>query len=278
MNDQAEWPYSYLSRALPFAPLRPFMSRLRDDKFPGLAELNGLLANRDSAIRVRNGQALRWVPQSQGKLPFDAQYEPRCYLQGEVQTREYNWHDLFNALVWMRFPRAKAAINARHYAALCDAGGGAAKGRGATRDAATLLDESGVIVACASPDLGRLLREFRWKELFWERRAQLPDALDFCLFGHGLYEKALKPYVGMTGQGLLLDVGSDYFAMPAEQRAAYLDELLAAYLDDPAHCSNTRELTPVPLLGIPDWDECNADPAYYDNTAYFRPGRSMVPD
>jgi len=278
MNDQAEWPYSYLSRALPFAPLQPFIHQLGDSGFPDLAGLNAMLANCDPEIRVRGGHPLRLVSQSRGKLPFAAQYEPRCYLRGELQTREHNWHDLFNVLVWMRFPRAKAAINARHYAALCDAGGGAVKGRGATRDAATLLDESGVIVVCASPDLGRMLREFRWKELFWERRAQLSGALDFCLFGHGLYEKALKPYVGMTGQGLLLDVGSDYFAMPAGQRAVYLDELLAAYLDNPAHCNNTRELTPVPLLGIPDWDECNADPTYYDNTVYFRPGRSVVPD
>jgi len=56
-----------------------------------------------------------------GKLPFEAQYEPRCYLKGEVPTRAHNWHDLFNALVWLTFPATKAVINARHYHALTDA-------------------------------------------------------------------------------------------------------------------------------------------------------------
>ena len=70
----------------------------------------------------------------------------------------------------------------------------------------TLLDESGVLVACADPELARLLRDFRWKELFWHNRERLAAAMGFYLYGHGLYEKALRPYIGMTGQGLILNV------------------------------------------------------------------------
>lgn len=275
MNDQTQWPHQYLTQAMPFASLHPFIQQLEKNQFPNLAGLNALLAVRDCEIRVRSGQLLHFVPQVSGKLPFEMQYEPRCFLQGELQTREYNWHDLFNALVWMRFPRAKAAINARHFAeisALWDRP--IQKSRGAPRDVATLLDESGVIVACASPELGRLLLEFRWKDLFWSARATLPQTIDFCVFGHGLYEKLLHPYIGLTGQGLLLEVPLSYFGESPEQRAVQLDNLLAEYLDDPRHCLSTRELTPVPLLGIPGWDERNADVSYYDNTAYFRPGRT----
>lgn len=274
MNDKTEWPYSYLSQALPFSLLHPFIQQLEADHFPNLAQLNALLAARDRDIRVRSGRPLRFVTQAHARLPFEEQYEPRCYLQGELQTREYNWHDLFNALVWMCFPRAKAAINARHFAGLSGLRDKPIQqGRGATRDMATLLDESGVIVACASPELGRLLGEFRWKDLFWTARATLPQTIDFCVFGHGLYEKLLQPYIGLTGQGLLLEVPSDYFAASVEQRAAHLDNLLAEYLDDPRHCLSTCELTPVPLLGIPGWAAGNATPDYYDNTTYFRTGR-----
>lgn len=73
-----------------------------------------------------------------------------------MPTRTHNWHDLFNALVWLTFPGTKTTINARHYHALIDAmlDKGAADAaqaaprskRGSVRDVNTLLDESGVVV------------------------------------------------------------------------------------------------------------------------------------
>ena len=266
-----------------FHPLYPAITPLSGTSFPSLQDCNALLAS--APISVRNGLPLRFVAQEYGKLPFESQYEPRCYLKGEVQTRADNWHDLLNALVWLVFPKAKAAINARHYEALTDgtAPGNAASAdasrsqRGAVRDMNTLFDESGVIVACADPELAGLLGDFRWKELFWSQRERVMASMDFFLFGHGLYEKALQPYVGMTGQGLLLPVEQEFFGWPPERRLAHLDELLAQYLAAPEHCRDTAELTPVPLLGVPGWTPDNDSPAYYDNTAYFRPGRRRQP-
>jgi hypothetical protein len=226
-------------------------------------------------------------------------------LNGEVQTRENNLHDLFNALVWLTFPHSKAAINARHYRALTDTaslppcrgkvrmgievgggivsipslalplqGGGDGKTqRGHVRDMATLFDESGVVVACADKNLGELLCDFKWKELFWSRRHEVTSAMGFYIFGHGLHEKAMQPYVGMTGQGLVLPVASEFFTWPLARRMHYLDERVAAYLNDSSKCLDTRELTPVPLLGIPGWSVDNAQAEYYDNQNYFRPGR-----
>lgn len=272
------WDKPALLQSLPFRPLHPVIARLRGDDFPSLQDCNALLPS--PPITVRNGKPLRFVAQEYGRLPFEAQYEPRCYLKGEVQTRADNWHDLLNALVWLVFPEAKAAINARHYDALT--AGGAFPGavadssrsqRGAVRDMNTLFDESGVIVACADPELAGLLRDFRWKELFWSQRERVRASMGFFLFGHGLYEKALQPYVGMTGQGLLLPVEQEFFGWQLEHRLAHLDDLLAQYLAAPEHCRDTAELTPVPLLGVPGWTPDNDSSAYYDNTAYFRPGR-----
>ena len=271
------WDKPALLRSLPFRPLHPAIARLGDESFPSLQDCNALLAS--TPVAVRSGKPLRFVPQEYGKLPFESQYEPRCYLKGEVQTRADNWHDLLNALVWLVFPLSKAAINARHYEALTGAPDGDASRsqRGAVRDMNTLFDESGVIVVCADPDLAGLLRDFRWKELFWSQRQRVRASMDFFLFGHGLYEKALQPYVGMTGQGLLLPVEPAFFGWPLERRLAHLDELLAQYLVTPEHCRDTAELTPVPLLGVPGWTPDNESPAYYDNTAYFRPGRRRLP-
>lgn len=277
----------YLLQSPIFAPLHPVIATLKTERFPGLEELNAqLLAH---PITVQTGRELRFVEQAAGKLAFEAQYEPRCYLTGEVQTRRDNWHDLLNALVWLTFPKAKAAINARHYRALTASAPQTHSQRGTTRDTNTLLDESGVIVAYADDELAGLLRNFQWRELFWQRRDQvqcsrfdraflneaggLRTNMGFYLFGHGLYEKSLRPYIGMTGQGLLLAVEQEFFDWSKMQQLAHLDSRVADYLADPGHCLSTGELSPVPLLGVPGWWASNEFATFYDNTAYFRPGR-----
>jgi hypothetical protein len=275
MENNPEWNRDALLQSPLFAPLHPLLAGLGADRFPTLQDCNALLNACDPSVAVQNGNPLRFVPQQQGKLSFEAQYEPRCYLTGEVQMRADNWHDLFNALVWLTFPATKAAINARHYRVL--SGGGVAdtgrSQRGAVRDVNTLLDESGVIVACADADLAGLLVDFRWRELFWQRRERVMQRMGFYLLGHGLYEKALHPYVGITGQGLLVSVEQEFFAMTPARQLERLDRLLADRLQARESSLGTRDLSPVPLLGIPGWAADNNCERYYDNTAYFRPGR-----
>ena len=273
MKQTPEWNLAALLQSPLFAPLHPILAALEAGGFPTLQDCNALLTSRPLLITVQSGSPLRFVAQECGKLPFEAQYEPRCYLKGEVQMRAHNWHDVLNALVWLTFPKTKSILNARHYDALIEERASAIPRRGAVRDVNTLLDESGVIVVYANADLAELLRNFKWKELFWQRCEQVRAGMGFYLFGHGLYEKALQPYVGMTGQGLLLAVEPAFFSWPLAQQLAYLDSLLADYLAALEHCRSTRDLSPVPLLGVPGWAADNNCAAYYDNTAYFRPGR-----
>jgi len=282
MNQTPDWNREALLQSPLFAPLHPVLAKLKATGFPTLQECNALLEICPSPVTAQSGARLRFVPQQCGKLPFEAQYEPRCYLNGEVPTRAHNWHDLFNALVWLTFPKTKAAINARHYHALMKQGiadeAESSSKRGAVRDVNTLLDESGVIVVYADAELAGLLRDFRWKELFWQRRELVrPQSsqrrMGFYILGHGLYEKALRPYVGITGQGLLLAAEPAFFSWSLARQLAHLDNLLAEYLAEPEHCRSTRDLSPVPLLGIPGWTADNDNASYYDNSAYFRPGR-----
>jgi len=274
MKQHYEWAPETLMQSPLFAPLYPLLQQLKTRGFPALHHWNSLLDTYYQGLCVQSGHTLRFVPQEQGMLGFESQYEPRCYLSGEVQTRENNWHDLFNALVWLTFPKAKAAINARHYEALkCQIQPGESQ-RGMVRDMATLLDESGVIVVSAEVELTGLLQSFQWKELFWQRREQTSSKMDFYIFGHGLYEKALNPYTGMTGQGLIIKVEQAFFGWSLRDRLDFLDASVAVYLNQPEHCKTTRELNPVPLLGVPGWAEANAQAAYYDNAAYFRTGRA----
>jgi hypothetical protein len=273
MEQTPKWNKAVLLRSPLFAPLHPVLAELEAGDFPTLDDCNALLAAHHPLITAQSGAPLHFVAQQSGKLPFEAQYEPRCYLTGEVQMRENNWHDLLNAMVWLTFPKTKAVLNARHYHALMEERASGHTGRGAVRDVNTLFDESGVIVVYVDNELAGLLRNFKWKELFWQRREQVNAGMGFCLFGHGLYEKALQPYVGMTGQGLLLKVEQEFFSWTTTQQLHHLDSLLADYLAVPEHCRSTRDLSPVPLLGVPGWAADNDCEAYYDNTAYFRPGR-----
>lgn len=269
------WDREVLLQSPWFEPLQPIISRLEGHGFPTLQECNDLLAACHPPITVCSGLPLHFVAQEKAKQGFEAQYEPRCYLKGEVQTRAHNWHDLFNALAWLTYPKSKAVVNACHYLMLQEQEKASAghKGRGAVRDMNTLFDESGVLVACADEELSGLLRDFQWKELFWRQRERVRAAMVFYVFGHGLYEKALQPYVGITGKGLVLAVEPAFFRWPLARRLAHLDGLLADYLLAPQHCRSTQELTPVPLLGVPGWSIDNERAAYYDNTDYFRPGR-----
>lgn len=277
MNPTSEWDKEALLHMPAFVPLHPVISRLESNGFPALQDCNVLLAEHQPSIAVHSGQPLRFVEQVYGKLPLEEQYEPRCYLKGEVPTRANNWHDLLNALVWLTFPKAKAAINARHYQELTGKGSVTTTSqRGAVRDTSTLLDESGVIVACADSELSALLQNFQWKELFWQRRKHVQRSIGFYLFGHGLYEKALHPYIGMTGQGLILPVEPAFFNWSMAQQIAHLDELLAEYWSAFEHGASTRELTPVPLLGIPGWTADNEMASYYENTQYFRSARGAT--
>ena len=274
MKPVYEWDRDVLLGSLLFTPLHAVLEVMDNAEFPVLEDCNSLLKLRNPQITVSSGKPLRFIPQEHGKLPFERQYEPRCYLSGEVPTRANNWHDLFNALAWLTFPQTKAALNMRHYHALkYREMAVSGSQRGVVRDVNTLFDESGVIVASSDPGLIRLLREFRWKELFWYRRELVREAMDFLIFGHSLYEKALEPYVGMTGQGVVVEVGQEYFTMPVYERVGYLDRLLATRMSDTGLYSDTRDLNPVPLLGIPGWTEDNEYAAYYDNTSYFRSGR-----
>lgn len=256
------WQADFLDRSPLFRSLHRIGADYRSASWPTPASMQP-----PHAIHTASGKRLRFVEHGPKAACFAEQYEPRIFLSGEVPTRSENWHDFFNALVWLAFPQAKASINAAHYhAALTQQPG---RNRHPARHKLTLFDESGVAVVCADPRLAELLREHRWRELFWEKRAEVQKSLWFVVFGHSLFEKGLAPYVGLTGHGLIVPVDSDWLDAPEDSRFVRLDALLATALQQPQNLA----YTPVPLLGVPGWWADNENPTFYENTGYFRPKR-----
>ena len=137
----------------------------------------------------------------------------------------------------------------------------------------TLFDEGGVIVVTSEPELGALLRAFKWKELFWQRRAEVVAAMRFYVFGHSIYEKALQPYKGLTAKTVIFDVAQRELERPLAQQLATLDARLAKYFGDPKALEATEAYAPLPVLGIPGWTADSEDERYYDDAQHFRPGR-----
>jgi hypothetical protein len=262
------WHRDGLLGMAPFAAVRSLLVRLPAAGFPSLADLNALA--RERAIVTGGGAALRFVDatDSAGSV---APYEVRVFETGEVPTRTANWHDLFNALVWLAYPSTKAVMNRCHYEEIGRRRGDAV--RGTARDVLTLFDEGGMLVACAEPSLAALLGGFHWKELFWQRRDEVVAGMRFHVFGHAILERALAPFRGVTAKTLVVNVPAASIAEPPDALNGLLDARAAEYFSRPAALASTRTLAPLPVLGIPGWTPDNEDSAYYDDVGQFRPGR-----
>lgn len=255
----------------PYIQFKEWIESLRE--WPTHDDFNRLMMFGHSVIKTHSDKVIRFVPpistaKNKIKNSVENSYETKIYTTGEIPTRLHNWHDFFNALVWHLFPATKAILNDLHFKAQQIEFAQNAQLRGPLRDAATIFDESGVIVVSSNARLINLLQAFRWEELFWQERANIISAMRFYVFGHGLYEKGLNPYVGMTGKGICFEVHDGFFDQTLSKQLMEIDRLLERRLLD--DFSSNADLTPVPLLGYPGWDKNNNDLAYYQNKNYFR--------
>lgn len=244
-----------------FEPLAPWLADLPDAAPPSLERLNQWLQASEKPLLSGGNVRLRFVA---APLGGTRNYERHIFETGCVPTRPGHWHDAFNALVWLRFPLTKAALNARHVLAHR-----AEFSRGAPRDAATLFDESGVLVASADPSLADALSGHRWREVFVDRRLDLDRSLRFIVFGHAVFDQLRAPFFGLCGKALSVALTSPKLASP--RLLAELDERVASRFADPAFLATPRVLSPLPMLGIPGVTDQNNDPRYYDDVRQFRP-------
>ena len=248
-------------------PLSDFLAPWLKEGVPDRATLNCVAAA--CGIGTGSGAPLCFVP------PRDdgEGYEERAWRSGEVATRADNRHDLFNALIWLAFPRSKAMMNQRHCEALLAARAAGDAARGALRDALTQFDECGVIVAGTAPDLWQGLCAHRWREVFVARRAELLRSTRFIVFGHASHDALGAPFVGLCGKAMFIEVDAAWLTMPPAQALDQLDARLAELFETTSF--TPRDWQPLPLLGIPGATVENEDAAYYDDERQFRPPRRM---
>lgn len=144
--------------------------------FAGLRDVHDLLASPEwpsiAALETRltlPGKHL--VEQDAALLADGLHYEARI-AQGRIATRADNWHDLFNALVWARYPQLKQVLNVqqcRHIASMPPGQ------RNRAQAALTQFDETGVIVRVRDEDVLAAWDVHDWPALFEPARWQSGD-------------------------------------------------------------------------------------------------------
>ncbi|MDH5369551.1 MAG: DUF3025 domain-containing protein [Gammaproteobacteria bacterium] len=273
------WTSDFVTLSPIFFPLIPWAEKFSQftDDWPELKDYQQLLDELPQPILTQCGEVLKIVAQDGKPGHFSEHYAPRIYLTGEIQTRTENWHDFFQFLTWFMFPKTKAVINAIHIPAAqsriakeSDLGR-----RSPIENMLSLFDEGGAVILCSDNSLLDLIREFKWKELFWQRREELQQKLKIITFGHALYEKGLSPYIGMTANCILLNVDDVLLNKSNNEHLNWIDLKLSEIFSEGNIYSKPKDLAPFPLLGLPGWDVNNEYESYYDNVSYFRPGRSQ---
>ena len=249
-----------------------FFDLLCGPEWPSVGALNERAAIACEPVSGRDGGASggmqpRFVVQSPELLRDGLHYEQRIADRNRIATRECNWHDLLNALVWLRFPALKSALNARQVAEIAVAG---PKQRTLAQCALTHFDEAGVIVIVRDPALLVAWDAHDWHGLFWsERDAWREGRIEVAVFGHALLEHALGPQPFLVGKALVVMLAQDVSIDAAI--GACMTHVRDGHLRDPL------ELRPLPLSGIPGWHpDCEAEAFHLAAPCYqpLRVGRT----
>jgi hypothetical protein len=160
-------------------------------------------------------------------------------------------------------------LNARH---VQEGASPTANARSRARDAATLLDESGLVLVCADEELAHLLRSHAWRRLFVEQAAAVAASLRPLVIGHGLLAKLTAPYRAITARTLI--VAGDPARLPTDAAGvALVDAMAAASIADPALVP--ERLPPLPVAALPGWDSERLGARLFDDVTVFRPLRAQ---
>jgi hypothetical protein len=247
-----------------FAGIAPFK-----DYFSGPIEpWNDLLASRN------DGTNLRFVAQTPALLADGLHYEERIARLGRIASRENDTHDAFNALMWLGHEALKRAMNARQVADIARVG---PKQRTRGQCALTHFDEAGAIVWLSDAALVSAWNAHDWRTLFVTHRDAWGARIAVTIIGHALFDFALDHDEAPVAKALAVLVDADDIA---ERNR---DAVIASWPEAEASIARTiaagrwladpQELRPLPLAGIPGWNDGGQSDDFYASAPCFRPLR-----
>jgi hypothetical protein len=239
-----------------FHDVADFLSWATSEQWPDVEALNqsGLVLQ-----HAYTGKPLVFVKQTTELLNDGMHYEQRIFQQGLISTRQNNWHDLFNAMMWLKYPRIKSALNARQWADIERHG---LKTRTPAQCAMTLFDEAGAIVVMPV-DMLACWKQHDWHSLFIEQAdAWRTGRARVAVFGHALLDHALVTETLLVAKCIVLEETSD------------LQTCFDRIADDiytEGSLQTNSELRTLPLCGIPGWHSATDSAGFIKTAACFSP-------
>jgi hypothetical protein len=229
----------------------------------------------DASLDALNaaGAAIRFVAQTHALLADGLHYEERIARDGAVATREGSTHDLFNALVWLRHPALKRAMNARQVADIARVG---PRQRTRGQCALTHFDEGGAIVWIDARAPLAAWDAHDWRALFLDARDAWGTSIAITPIGHALFDHALAHDEYPVARALVVRAaGADIVARSRDALIGAWPEAERFVADAIAGgrlLADPQELRPLPLAGL--WDARSKSAGFYATAPCFRPLRA----
>lgn len=233
------WDGEFFRKSPLFRVYEPFLARWAGKSaWPSLEEYAALMeeerARRAPELRELRPWAMRKKPRRWRRttpIELAELYDGSIELAGQVPCLAESYHDLWNAVVFAAFPRAKRALHARQYRALVDWVPRRAERlpsrRTREQDALTVFDEGGSVV---------VLETARYREwLGAQERVEIaphPDTRTApVVFGHALLELAQYGLPKVRSGAVVFDAAE----IPSGRELfEHIDVRLAERLTDPA--------------------------------------------
>lgn len=239
---------------------------------------------------------LKFINQYAKKHHFEMEFVDQAYFDNDKRYYEQiifetlkiptraNWHDFFNAMIWIHFPLTKRYLCQLHNQQIEEFG---ALPRTKVRDRITHFDECGLVLLTTCRDLDKHISEHNWQAVFVEKKDLWHKQIIPIMFGHALWESFLNPFIGFTAKVKVIVVESEIttetifkqeqnlFPIVQDNKGQGLciDKLLYDCLRNEACFEQVKPWRPLPLLGIPDWSPFEQNDEFYHNQAYFMPKR-----
>lgn len=181
---------------------------------------------------------------------FNTLYQPRIFLKGEVSTRTDNWHDFFNAMVWLSFPKIKAYINRRHFFIYdAEADFPWTKNnptRNREQDALTIFDEGGAVAVVSDEKYIFLYRNLNSDERKKWMREHINTHIKVFIFGHAVYEVLLQGHKDILASGIWLVGKNDFFNKKTTHQLEFVDSAACDWLQVRLDSLHTKDFTSIP--------------------------------
>lgn len=216
-------------------------------------------------LPVAGGQ--RFVAQDAALRAEDVHYEVRIAERGEIPTRERNWHDLLNAMIWLRWPALKQAMNARQVTDIASIG---PKQRTRAQYALTQFDEAGVVLSVSAAEPIETALVHAWDQHAWPAFFAMLGGVEWSIsvIGHALLEHALDPQRLLVGKALLVVDDA-----PVARRGLLMSQV-AARIAGASLLNDPLELRPLPLMGLPGWHPRAEEDEFLCEAPCFQPVRA----